>query len=53
MLAMMGPADIGDVNGPTTYVADSAAQRCHRCQRLWESHEMIRTASRSYAHCPE
>jgi hypothetical protein len=52
LFAFMGPPQLGDVNAPSTYRADPAAQRCDRCGRPWDEHTTVRTGSRTYLTCP-
>lgn len=53
MFSFMGPPQVGDANAPSTYVADPADQLCRRCGRPWDEHPITRTASRTYATCPD
>ncbi len=52
LFSFMGPPELGDVAAPPTRPRDAAAELCHRCGRPWDDHEVVRTASRTYATCP-
>ncbi|HEU0102722.1 MAG TPA: hypothetical protein VFR07_10430 [Mycobacteriales bacterium] len=53
MFSFMGPPQVGDVNSPRTVEPDPQAALCHKCGRAWEQHEIVRTASMTYARCPD
>ena len=52
LFKIMGPAQIGDLRAPVTYIPPLAALRCHKCAALWEDHKVVRTAHTTIAHCP-
>jgi hypothetical protein len=52
MFSFMGPPQVGDVNAPRTVEPDPEAALCHKCRRPWDEHEIVRTASMTYARCP-
>lgn len=53
VFSFMGPPQVGDVNAPTTVPLDPQAALCHKCHRPWDTHEIVRTGSMTYARCPE
>lgn len=52
LFSVMGPPQVGDVNAPSTVQRDPAHDLCHKCQQPWSRHEVVRTASMTYAVCP-
>jgi hypothetical protein len=52
LFSFMGPPQLGDLNAPVRAPADAQAALCHRCGRLWDEHQVVRTPSRTYATCP-
>ncbi|MCU1691963.1 MAG: hypothetical protein JWM64_1054 [Frankiales bacterium] len=52
MFSFMGPPQVGDVNAPSTHQHDPARDLCHKCHEPWAEHEVVRTASMTYAVCP-
>jgi hypothetical protein len=52
MFSIMGPPQVGDVNAPSTVVADPADSLCRKCSQPWESHERVHTGSMTYRRCP-
>ena len=53
LFRVMGPPQLGDPSAPSTLARDPAADRCPRCGSPWDEHPRVRTATRSYATCPE
>lgn len=52
LFAFMGPPQLGDPSAAPTVARDPAQDLCHRCSAPWDGHEIVRTASRTYARCP-
>ena len=52
LFSFMGPPQLGDPNAPRLVPPDPAAALCRKCGQPWEDHEIVRTASLTYASCP-
>lgn len=52
LFSFMGPPQLGDTSAPRSVPPDAAAELCPRCGLAWDSHERVRTPSRSYVRCP-
>ena len=52
LFSVMGPPELGDHAAPEGFVADPAADACHRCGRPWQDHGRVHTGSMTYRPCP-
>ena len=52
LFSVMGPPQLGDQRAPMGFVADPAADLCHRCSQPWEQHARVHTGSMTYRPCP-
>ena len=52
MFTFMGPPQLGEDKPREGYVADEAANLCHKCARPWDEHERVHTGSMTYRRCP-
>lgn len=52
LLAIMGPAQIGENTPRPGYVPDEAANRCGRCGQSWDAHARVHTTNMTYRRCP-
>jgi hypothetical protein len=53
LFAVMGPAQIGDINGPSTLSEDPSRDLCRKCGQRWDLHTVIRPSNVTLAVCPE
>jgi hypothetical protein len=53
LLAIMGPAQIGENKPPEGYVPDEAANLCHKCRRPWDVHGRVHARNMTYRPCPD
>lgn len=50
IFSFMGPPQLGDHGTPVRQPA--RVDRCSRCGRPWDEHEVVRLATHSYTRCP-
>jgi hypothetical protein len=52
MFSFMGPPQLGENKVREGYVANEAANLCHKCSQPWDAHERVHTGSMNYRRCP-
>lgn len=52
LLSIMGPAQIGDLNAPSTLVPSAERDLCRKCGQPWSLHQVIRPSTLTLAICP-
>ncbi len=52
MFRFMGPPQLGQNKAREGYVADDAANLCHKCSQPWDAHKRVHTGNMTYRRCP-
>jgi hypothetical protein len=52
LLAVMGPAQVGENKPREGYVPDEAANLCPKCGQPWDVHGRVHTGKMTYRPCP-
>ena len=53
LLAVMGPASIGDPNAPARELPPRPVELCTKCGQPQDAHEVVRAPRLTYTRCPE
>jgi hypothetical protein len=53
LFAVMGPAQVGDVNEPLNPIPDRPVDLCPQCHQPRDDHEVVRDARLTWTRCRE